>query len=143
MSLCQVIYVSSASEKLKPADLPAILQKAREFNLKSEISGLLIFHDQTFVQVLEGPKASVELLLKKIFSDPRHRNVKQLLKKDLEKKEFDDWSMGFVDIKSLATKASGFVNLSTELSSMISKETTAHKALRRFMEGNYKKYVES
>jgi hypothetical protein len=139
----QVIYASAASEQFKLTDLPLILTKAREHNQKAGISGLLLFHENTFVQVLEGPKPSIEGLLKTILADPRHRNVKLLFQKELEKKEFEDWSMGFVDVKQLASKDSGFVNLSTELSSLISKETTAHKALRRFMDGNFKKYVES
>jgi hypothetical protein len=143
MNLFQVIYVSSASPQFKPTDLPIILVQAREHNQKEGISGLLLFHEETFVQVLEGHKPSVELLLKKISSDPRHQNIKLLFQKDTEEKEFDDWAMGFVDVRLLPPKAGGFVNLSTELSSLISKETTAHKALRRFMDGNFKKYVES
>ena len=139
----QVIYVSAASAKFKLTDLPLILKRAREYNEKEGISGLLLFHEGTFVQVLEGPKPNVESLLKKISADPRHKNIKLLFHKELEEKEFDKWSMGFVNIKLLATQNAGFVNLSTELSSLISKETTAHKALRRFMDGNFKKHVES
>ena len=143
MSLFQVIYVSAASPLFKPTDLPAILIQAREHNQREGISGLLLFHEGTFVQVLEGPKPSIELLLKKISSDPRHQNIKLLFQQDIEEKEFDDWAMGFVDVKMLSSKIGGFVDVSTELSALISKETTAHKALRRFMEGNFKKYVES
>jgi hypothetical protein len=143
MSLFQTIYISAASVQFKPADLPVILAQAREHNLKEDISGLLLFHEGIFVQALEGPRPGIEILMKKISSDARHRNIKPLFQKDIEEKEFDAWAMGFVNINMLPSKSDGFVNLSTELSALISNETTAHRALRRFMDGNYKKHVES
>ena len=91
MSIFQAIYVSAASDQLKPTDLPEILIRARESNTKLGISGLLIFHENTFVQVLEEPKSEIEILLKKIELDPRHKNMKILLQKEIEENEFDQW----------------------------------------------------
>ena len=143
MSLFQTIYVSAATDQLKLADLPEILIRARDNNKKFGISGLLIFHEDTFVQVLEGPKLEIEVLLKKIESDPRHKNMKILLRKELEEKEFDHWAMGFVNSSLTVARPIGFVDLSTELSALVHEETTAQKSLLRFMDGNYKKFVES
>ena len=143
MSVFQTIYVSVATELLKLTDLSEILTRARESNTKLGISGLLIFHENTFVQVLEGPRAGIESLLKKIELDPRHKNMKILLQKEIEEKEFDQWAMGFFNSALLTSRPVGFVDLSTELSTMLHEETTAQKALLRFMDGNYKKFVES
>ncbi len=69
--------------------------------------------------------------------------MKILLQKEIEKKEFDQWATGFVNSALPANRPVGFVDLSTELSALVHEETTAQKALLRFMDGNYKKFVES
>jgi len=143
MSIFQTIYVSAASDQLKQTDLPGILANARDRNAKLGISGLLIFHENTFVQVLEGPKTEVELLLKKIAVDPRHQNMKILLQKEIQEKEFEKWAMGYVNSSASAVKPIGHIDLFTELSSLVHEDTTAQKALMRFMDGSYKKFVES
>ena len=51
--------------------------------------------------------------------------------------------MGFVNSALLMARPIGFVDLSTELTTLVHEETTAQKALLRFMDGNYKKFVES
>ncbi len=143
MSCFQSIYISVPSSQFRPPDLPDILAVAREHNSKVGISGLLLFHGGSFVQVLEGPKADVEALLKRIAADPRHDKMKLLLQKDVEKKEFEEWSMGFVDSQSVASKQKGFLNLFTELTTLVREDTTAQRALRRFMDGDYRRFVES
>lgn len=65
MNIFQTIYVSAATDQLKLTDLSEVLTRARVNNAKSGISGLLVFHENTFVQVLEGAKLEIEILLKK------------------------------------------------------------------------------
>ena len=84
----------------------------------------------------------IEEIEEQIGNDESARDLKAAWKLRI-KNEVEPVFCGAGDIKLLPPKAGGFVNLSTELSALISKESTAHKALRRFMDGNFKKYVES
>ena len=140
--LFQLIYVSAASDDFDPKEFPAILEKSRENNSKLDISGLLIFHEASFIQVLEGPKSDVQQLMTKIKLDSRHKNLKILSQKNLEEKEFESWSMGFFN-SSLSEGQTGFVDLASELARLLTDGTTSEKALSRFKDGAWKKLVES
>jgi hypothetical protein len=48
-----------------------------------------------FIQVLEGDKKTVQKIYKTISQDDRHQKVSTLLKGELTKRNFNNWSMGF------------------------------------------------
>ena len=79
----------------KTAEIESILDIARRNNLDQGITGALLYSDGCFAQVLEGPLSSVELIFEKIELDSRHRNVKILHFKPLERRNFGQWSMAF------------------------------------------------
>lgn len=93
-------YASSASNLLTKEQLTAILETARERNRAAQITGMLLYKDGNFMQVLEGEEATVRGLLQKICSDPRHKGVLILLAGDVAERSFPDWSMGFRDLRS-------------------------------------------
>ena len=64
---------------MKPSDNLAILAIAKAFNAQNEISGILIYKDQTFLQLLEGPQDSVQSLYRKIRKDPRHTDIQTII----------------------------------------------------------------
>ena len=64
---------------MKPSDNLAILAVAKAFNVQNEISGILVYKDQTFLHLLEGPQAAVQGLYRKIRKDPRHTDIQTLL----------------------------------------------------------------
>lgn len=97
--LLQLIYISAASVPFSQKELKALLKKARENNHELDVSGILIFHDGAFFQVLEGPPESVYAIYDRISQDTRHDEVKLLLKSEVEDRSFPDWSMGFVNIE--------------------------------------------
>ena len=53
----QIVYTSTASEDFANADLKKLLLGARTRNKALGVSGMLVFHDGTFLQALEDEKA--------------------------------------------------------------------------------------
>jgi FAD-dependent sensor of blue light len=93
-------YVSSAVTPFTPAELHELLAKSHENNGQSNISGMLLYKDGNFMQVLEGEERDVRTLFDKIGRDRRHRGVLTLLQGPLAERQFPDWSMGFRDLNA-------------------------------------------
>ena len=93
-------YVSSAVKPFSQSELLDLLTKSRENNSKLGVTGMLLYKDGNFMQVLEGDENAVRVLITKIASDPRHRGLIILLQGPLEERQFPDWSMGFRDLTS-------------------------------------------
>ena len=91
-----LVYVSAATHPLDKADLLQMLREARERNQQLGVTGLLLYKDGDFIQLLEGDKATVKALFQdSIRKDPRHRNIQVLIEDEAPKRLFADWSMGF------------------------------------------------
>jgi hypothetical protein len=90
-----VVYVSSAVELVSEQELTTLLGKSRQNNATLDVTGMLLYKDGNFMQLLEGPKEAVLSLVAKIKSDPRHRGILVLLQQDHAEREFNQWAMGF------------------------------------------------
>lgn len=134
-NLIQCIYASAAIDEIGQRDLANILEEARERNTAKDITGMLVFHEGAFLQVLEGPAAAVETLVKAIKRDPRHGAFRLLLADTIEDREFEEWSMGFVDTSGVARDLPGFVDYRFELDAAIRNKNEAKKVLERFRDG--------
>ena len=59
----QLLYLSNAKPELKQEELDSILRVSRANNPSQDITGLLVFANGVFIQVLEGPeKQSINYL---------------------------------------------------------------------------------
>ncbi|PIR01286.1 MAG: hypothetical protein COV66_02390 [Nitrospinae bacterium CG11_big_fil_rev_8_21_14_0_20_45_15] len=137
-----IIYASAATQRMKPNELSDLLGKARAFNSSQNITGMLIYHDGSFLQILEGPENAVLPLIKKIQKDPRHQKFKLLLKKNVDTREFGEWSMGFVDTTGMAKTMEGFIDYATRFHAALDDEGIARKVLSNFKEGEWRSYVD-
>ncbi len=90
-----LIYVSSAVTSLPEAELIKILEASRRNNVQIGVTGMLLYKDGNFMQLLEGPEESVRGMYAKILTDPRHRGAILLLQGNEDHREFQDWAMGF------------------------------------------------
>ena len=93
--LHQIVYVSS-SRNLDISDfvnssLPIIQKRNAERN----ITGMLLFSEGTFLQVLEGNRADLDDIYEGIRKDGRHKQIINLLERETEQRSFPDWSMGW------------------------------------------------
>ena len=92
-----LVYVSSASVEFSRTDLIQLLRQSREKNGRLGITGMLLYKDGNFIQILEGPEKEVRDLYQTISADPRHHGVIQLMEYEGER-SFPEWSMGFQDL---------------------------------------------
>lgn len=94
--LYRVIYISASKTLLGPAETEELLKRSRPNNVAAGITGILVYHDGGFFQVLEGPRAPVEKLFATIRTDPRHHRVIALWQGAADARLFGNWGMGFV-----------------------------------------------
>jgi len=93
--MIRLIYVSSANKLLSPEELADLLTISVKNNNLSHITGLLLYLDGNFMQVLEGEEADVDFFYKKILRDSRHHDVIIMDRSTIEHRDFESWSMGF------------------------------------------------
>ncbi len=94
------IYSSKATKTFTAEELVAILKKSQNNNIKVGLSGLLLYKDNQFMQLIEGSEKAVRTTLKKIGADPRHKDITTLLEGTTDERQFSEWSMGFRDLNS-------------------------------------------
>jgi Sensors of blue-light using FAD len=95
MSTYCFVYTSVSKHKWADDDLNNLLNKSRHKNASHNISGMLLYLDPFFIQILEGEEQLVNELFNTIKQDPRHYKVSLIYKKPIEERSFADWSMGF------------------------------------------------
>lgn len=99
--MIMLIYGSSSEVNFTEADLVEILEVAKKNNDTLGVTGILLYKDGNFLQVLEGEKDVVEALYNKVRKDPRHQAVMTIFVRKIEKRSFADWKMGFVNLDTL------------------------------------------
>lgn len=96
MPLIHCIYASAATAEFAESDLPDLLRSSRAANAAQELTGMLLYTDRSFFQVLEGDEARVDALLDKIHQDPRHTRLTVVIREVIAKRAFGEWTMGYV-----------------------------------------------
>jgi len=93
--LIHIVYVSTSTHDLSELELDDLLKGIRAKNKRNDITGLLLYNDGMFIQVIEGEIKRIIDLFDLVKSDSRHKNIVQILKEPIQKRSFPDWSMGF------------------------------------------------
>ena len=91
--LKQKIYVSALAGG-DDSVLADILRASQKNNARDGITGMLLYADGNFLQVLEGPPEAVERTFARIERDPRHTQVIVMSDEPTQRRDFADWSMG-------------------------------------------------
>jgi hypothetical protein len=136
MKLYFLIYVSIASDDLGPETLLEILRVSRDNNTRHDITGLLLYKERRFMQLLEGPETAVCATYGRIARDPRHRDATLLLEGETAERDFADWSMGFQDLDEETARStpgySSFLDAKFSVFDFASDPSRAHQLLRIF-----------
>jgi hypothetical protein len=98
-SLYSLIYRSYARPPwIGDKSLRDIVEEAHAFNSEHDVTGVLIFSDGVFVQVLEGGTATILQLTARIAADRRNERLRVLWHGLVPERQFPDWSMGCFDM---------------------------------------------
>lgn len=128
-------YVSSAVAPFTSDQLRDLLMSCEKNNRRDEISGMLLYKDGNFMQVLEGAETSVLATHARIALDPRHDGLITLLQGPQKERQFPQWSMGFRDLKTASPQPPGyseFLNSSLTNEEFIANPSRAQRLLMAF-----------
>lgn len=97
MALHELIYVSLADHAMTPDELRALLAQARIYNREHGITGLLIYRNREFMQLIEGERDEVLALYRHIENDPRHQQVYRIWEGPIAARSCQDFAMGYAE----------------------------------------------
>lgn len=97
MHLQRLIYISETVDPTTDV-IQDIKQKSLKNNVKSNITGILCFNADYYIQVLEGGRAAVSDLFNKIHNDQRHKKLHLIECSAIKKRAYPKWDMKFVPL---------------------------------------------
>ncbi len=109
--MISLTYLSLATSPLDQDQLEELLAVSRHRNAQCDLTGMLLYADQQFIQTLEGRRDDVEMTMQRILADPRHERVDVTLVEDIDSRSFPEWAMGFKPLsQETAAELPGFTD---------------------------------
>jgi hypothetical protein len=96
--LILLAYSSVGTHHFDQSELVDLLAFARKFNDQHDLTGMLLYIDESFFQILEGSPNTLHDLYSRIEIDTRHAHVIKLLEMPIQDRSFSEWSMGFAKV---------------------------------------------
>ena len=90
-----LVYISKALSPFSENDLLNLLIHSRKNNTMEGITGMLLYGNDHFIQLLEGNKEAVTRAFSRIEKDVRHHVEFRLADGPVSQRLFPDWSMGY------------------------------------------------
>ena len=90
---------------MSDADLVGLLDDSRARNEAARLTGMLLYKNGNFMQVLEGEEDAVMGAFARIEADPRHKSIDVLRSEYIQHRNFPDWTMGFANIDNVAAES--------------------------------------
>ena len=90
-----ILYKSKAISTFQLADIQTMLNKSKRFNKANDITGLIIYYDAQFLQLIEGEEDQIKTLYDLILNDERHSDVETILSQPTNDTLWNKWSMAF------------------------------------------------
>jgi len=95
-----ISYVSSVNPNLTETQIQEVLNFSRNWNNDHNITGILLYSEGNFFQVLEGEKELLKTLFSRISIDKRHQNVMVIFEKEVSQPKFEDYQSDFISLDS-------------------------------------------
>ena len=116
--MIHLVYVSTALNEMDDDELLSLLAQARDRNRRQGITGMLLYSNGNFFQVLEGEEKDVGEVYDSILKDKRnHWNI-VIVKERISERSFPNWSMGFRKLSENDLRSidgySDFMSLTTQ-----------------------------
>ena len=135
-----IVYVSFSFKDLTEIDLENLLADIRKRNKLQKVTGLLLYNDGTFIQLIEGKTRIIKNLFEKIKNDKRHSDVVLLLDESIKKRAFPDWTMGYYKLnREQSGKIPGYSDFMHSKDSRKLIESTSYEAMKLL--NSFKTYI--
>ena len=109
--LIELSYLSEAVSDMSFLGLMRLLESARAFNQKNGITGILLYDNQQFGQIIEGERANVMKAWRRIQDDERHHRIELLEIREITELSFPDWLLRFYGGDSLIRDYPAFAEM--------------------------------
>jgi hypothetical protein len=140
--LHQLIYASRATRPMSAGDVEAILDVSRRKNALCGISGMLLYDEGSFLQVLEGDEPEVERVYGQLNKDRRHESVVLVHRGPIAQRGFSEWSMGAFELTAASRQLPGVSDfLRTGVSGLGASPVVASRVLQGFRDGQFRRHV--
>ena len=93
--MIHLVYASSATRDMSEDDLLFLLEQSRRRNKRQNVTGMLLYIGESFIQALEGEEKDVDEIYRDICKDGRNIGNLLMVKEAISERAFPDWSMGF------------------------------------------------
>lgn len=90
-----ICYISNATTLLDEFELRKLFNFCRVENKHRGITGILIYKEGTFIQLLEGDESEISSLFEYIILDSRHNQITKVLDRSIKQNIFKDYKTGF------------------------------------------------
>ncbi len=97
--MIRITYISKITDPLSIKEIEAIGIKSSKNNKHANITGLLVYFEKLFFQILEGDAKEVDRLYEKIGNDSRHCDILRLKTEyGINERLFPTWSMKMINL---------------------------------------------
>jgi Sensors of blue-light using FAD len=93
--MVSITYVSSAVFAFNETTLQDLVAQCQRNNERLGVTGILVYSDGNFIQVIEGADLVTNALYDRIGLDARHRAVTVVARQLIDVREFQGWSMAY------------------------------------------------
>jgi hypothetical protein len=138
LSMFYLLHVIFAIRLMDNDELLTLHQLSQKNNEKSEITGMLLYQEDNFMQMIEGNKAGVLELYDKVAMDKRHKDMYKIMSGQINKRNFNDWSMGFCNINETGHHSNyeAFIQENIRLRTFEHDSQSAYDFIVKFNETN-------
>jgi len=121
-----IVYTSKylGNHESIDSDLFDITKIAKIYNVQYKITGLLFFHKDCFVQIIEGTQQSLEGLMGILEEDKRHNQIIRLIDEPIKARSYSDWNMDSFNLSdSQSLDSDELINISRIFKETVSTRT--------------------
>ena len=92
--LVQIIYVSNRKTNCTEKEIEEILKACKKNNASLHLTGVLLYNEHKFLQLVEGEYKVTMEMYDKIKKDNRHENCILISSLFIKERSFPSWQMG-------------------------------------------------
>ena len=117
--MIQLAYSSDARGNLASNEIFEIIETSSRNNLRDDLTGMLIFANDRFFQIIEGEAAAIDNLMARLEADPRHHSIEVLHRQDIGERSFPRWRMERVRVANGAVPEAALADVSSDVQALV------------------------